>query len=240
MADVENRPNRLQLRKQRTRAALIAAAQGFIAAGKFNVPIQDISEAADVGVGSFYNHFETKEELFEAAINEVLDAHGALLDALTASIDDPAETLAFSFRLTGRMFRQPESRIVLNHGLALITANRGLGPRAKRDIAAAAAAGRLTVTDPQLAMALAAGMILALGELLHAEPERDAAQATDEVAEDMLKMFGMAADEAHRLCSIPLDLDALSQLQAAVQPPAQRLGLSSPAPTDIDGRVAEG
>ncbi|ORW89671.1 TetR family transcriptional regulator [Mycobacterium szulgai] len=220
MADVDNRPNRLQLRKQRTRAALIAAAQGFIAAGKFNVPIQDISEAADVGVGSFYNHFETKEELFEAAINEVLDAHGSLLDALTASIDDPTERFALSFRLTGRMFPLPQSRIVLNHGLALITADRGLAPRAKRDIAAAAAAGSLTVTDPQLAMAVAAGMLLGLGELLQAEPERDSAQATDQIAEDMLKMFGMAAEEAHRVCCIPVGLDALGQLQAAVQPPS--------------------
>jgi len=236
VADGDNRPNRQQLRKQRTRAALITAAQGFIAAGKFTVPIQDISEAADVGVGSFYNHFESKEELFEAAINEVLDAHGALLDALTAAIDDPAERFAVGFRLTGRMFRQPESRIVLNHGVALITSDRGLGPRAKRDIAAAAAAGRLTVTDSQLAMAVAAGILLGLGELLQAEPERDAAQATDQIAEDLLKMFGMSAEEANRLRCMPLGLDALSQSQAALPPPSQGWAFSSPAPTGIDER----
>lgn len=215
----DDRPlNRLERRKKRTRAALIAAAQEFMAAGKLNVPIQDISQAADVGVGSFYNHFETKEDLFEAAINEVLDAHGALLDALTESIDDPAEKFAFSFRLTGRMFPQPASRIVLNHGLALITADRGLAPRAQRDIAAAAAADRLHVADPKLAMAVTAGVLLGLGELLQAEPERDAAQNTDRVAEDLLRMFGMSADEAHQLCCKPLDFDALGQLQAAVQP----------------------
>ncbi|MDP7729410.1 TetR/AcrR family transcriptional regulator [Mycobacterium sp. TY813] len=215
----DDRPlNRLERRKKRTRAALIAAAQEFMAAGKLNVPIQDISQAADVGVGSFYNHFETKEDLFEAAINEILDAHGALLDALTESIDDPAEKFAFSFRLTGRMFPQPASRIVLNHGLAPITADRGLAPRAKRDIAAAAAAGRLHVADPKLAMAVTAGVLLGLGELLQAEPERDAAQNTDRVAEDLLRMFGMSADEAHQLCCKPLDFDTLGQLQAAVQP----------------------
>ncbi|MCH2222824.1 MAG: TetR/AcrR family transcriptional regulator, partial [Dechloromonas sp.] len=218
MADVHNPSNRLQRRKQRTRAALIAAAQRFMAAGKLNVPIQDISQDADVGVGSFYNHFETKEELFETAMNEILDAHGALLDALTASIEDPAEKFAFSFRLTGRMFRQPESRIVLNHGLALINAERGLAPRAQRDIAAAATAGRLRVADPKLAMAVASGVILGLGELLQAEPERDVAQTADQVTEDLLRMWGMSATEAHRLCSLPLG-DGFSQLQAAVQPP---------------------
>lgn len=229
MADVHNPSNRLQRRKQRTRAALIAAAQRFMAAGKLNVPIQDISQDADVGVGSFYNHFETKEELFETAMNEILDAHGALLDALTASIEDPAEKFAFSFRLTGRMFRQPESRIVLNHGLALINAERGLAPRAQRDIAAAATAGRLRVADPKLAMAVASGVILGLGELLQAEPERDVAQTADQVTEDLLRMWGMSATEAHRLCSLPLG-DGFSQLQAAVQPPlAPPSAVPSPA-----------
>lgn len=229
MADVHNPSNRLQRRKQRTRAALIAAAQRFMAAGKLNVPIQDISQDADVGVGSFYNHFETKEELFETAMNEILDAHGALLDALTASIEDPAEKFAFSFRLTGRMFRQPESRIVLNHGLALINAERGLAPRAQRDIAAAATAGRLRVADPKLAMAVASGVILGLGELLQAEPERDVAQTADQVTEDLLRMWGMSATEAHRLCSLPLG-DGFSQLQAAVQPPLPpRSAVPSPA-----------
>ncbi|WP_232070750.1 TetR/AcrR family transcriptional regulator [Mycobacterium lacus] len=203
--DEDDKPlNRLERRKQRTRAALIKAAQGFIAAGTVNVPVQDISQAADVGVGSFYNHFESKEQLFEAAINEVLDAHGALLDELTAPLDDPAEAFACSFRLTGRMFRRPDSRTVLNHGLALITADRGLAPRAKRDIAAAAAAGRFQAADPELAMAVAAGALLGLGQLLQDQPERNEAQATDLVTEDLLRLFGLSAEEAHELCSKPL------------------------------------
>lgn len=53
-------PNRLDRRKARTRAALIGAAQACIAAGKTNVPILEITQAADVGMGSFYNHFQTK------------------------------------------------------------------------------------------------------------------------------------------------------------------------------------
>ena len=51
--------------------------QGFIAAGKFNVPVLEITQAADVGIGSFYNHFDSKEQLFQAALNEILDVHGS-------------------------------------------------------------------------------------------------------------------------------------------------------------------
>src|SRR5258707_13456604 len=111
--------NRLERRKQRTRAALIQAAQGFIASGKLNVPVLEITQAADVGMGSFYNHFESKEELFEAAVADVLDNHGALLEALTASIDDPPETFACSYPLTGRVFRRRPTggQIPFAHGL---------------------------------------------------------------------------------------------------------------------------
>ena len=47
--------------------ALFRAAQRLIAEGKLNVPVLEITQAADVGMGSFYNHFDSKEELFAAA-----------------------------------------------------------------------------------------------------------------------------------------------------------------------------
>jgi AcrR family transcriptional regulator len=207
VSDNQGEPvNRLERRKQRTRSALIRAAQGFIAAGKLNVPVLEITQAADVGMGSFYNHFDSKEELFEAAVAEVLDAHGALLDQLTHSIDDPAETFACSFRLTGRLFRRrpQESRILLANGLELIVSGRGLAPRALRDIAAAVDAGRFHVDDPRLSLAVAGGALMGLGKLLQDEPERDDAAAADRVTEDVLRLFGLPADEAHEICTRPL------------------------------------
>src|SRR5437868_279051 len=122
--------NRLERRKMQTRGALVRAAQGFIAAGKLNAPVLEITQAADVGMGSFYNHFDSKEQLFEAAVNDTLDELGALLDKLTVDGEDPARTFARSFRIVGRLFRQrPEtSRVLLNTGLTLMHSNRGLGP----------------------------------------------------------------------------------------------------------------
>jgi len=35
------------------------------------VPVLEITQAADVGMGSFYNHFDSKEQLFEAAVGDV-------------------------------------------------------------------------------------------------------------------------------------------------------------------------
>jgi AcrR family transcriptional regulator len=198
--------NRLERRKARTRASLVRAAQGFIAAGRMNVPILEITEAADVGMGSFYNHFETKEELFDAAVEDALDAFGAVMDRLTVGIDDPAQVFAQSFRLTGRLHRRrPDlSKVLLHHGLALVSSDKGLAPRARRDIEAAARAGRFTVRDLDLALAIVAGAALCLGQLIHDHPERDDAEATDQVTEDLLRMLGVAADEAHDISRRPL------------------------------------
>ncbi len=199
-------PSRLERRKARTRAALIKAAQSFIAAGRVSAPILEITQAADVGMGSFYNHFETKEELFAAAVEDALDQHGALLDQLTEGIDDPAVVFAQSFRLTGRLHRrEPElSNVLLQHGLQLISADAGLGPRARRDIAAALRAGRFKVEDVDLALVIAAGSALALGQLLHEQPERDDDDATDRVTEAVLRTLGLTPRDARRICSLPL------------------------------------
>ena len=206
-------PSRLERRKQRTRAALIAAAQRLIAEGKVNVPVLEITQAADVGMGSFYNHFDSKEQLFEAAVADVLDAHGAMLDRLTESIDDPAETFATSFRLIGRLFRRrpQESEILLANGLALLSSDRGLAPRALRDIRAGVDSGRFTVDDPELALFMAGGALLGLGKLLRDNPDRDDARAADSVTESVLRLFGLSAAEAREVCQRPLPDDAFAR-----------------------------
>ncbi|MEU2103328.1 MULTISPECIES: TetR/AcrR family transcriptional regulator [unclassified Nocardia] len=211
--------NRLERRKARTRAALLTAAQSFIASGKLNAPILEITQAADVGMGSFYNHFQSREDLFQTAVEEALEKHGAVLDALTEGMDDPAEVFAQSFRLTGRLHRRipTMSKVLLNNGLTLSASGKGLAPRARRDIEAAARTGRFRTRDPELAMTIVAGAALCLGQLLHDHPDRDDAAATDQVTEDLLRMFGVPDDEAREICSLPLPSldDVLKSADAA-------------------------
>ncbi|MFK5647243.1 TetR/AcrR family transcriptional regulator [Ornithinimicrobium sp. LYQ121] len=198
--------NRLDRRKAQTRAALIGAAQTLIAEGRTSVPILEITQAADVGMGSFYNHFETKEQLFEAAVEAVMEAYGQRVDRLTAELEDPAEVFACSFRLTGRLHRrEPElSRVLLNNVLRLISAENGLAPRVRRDITAAVDAGRFDVEDLDVAVTITAGALLALGQLFHDKPDREVEETTDRVAEDLLRMFGLPAPSARRISRLPL------------------------------------
>ncbi|MEV0170171.1 TetR/AcrR family transcriptional regulator [Streptomyces sp. NPDC050803] len=207
--------SRVDRRRARTRSALVYAAQRLLAEGRTDVPILEITELADIGVGSFYNHFDSKEELFRVAVEEALEWWGDLMDRLTAEMDDPAVAYAQSFRMTGRLHRRhPElSRILLNHGLELAQSPRGLAPRAFHDIRAAVAAGRFEVEDPELALAVTAGAALALGALLHAQPDRDDARSSDLVVRGLLQQFGISAQEAARICSLDLpDLDAVDTI----------------------------
>jgi AcrR family transcriptional regulator len=206
MAEPTATTNRLERRKARTRAALISAAQRFIADGNVNAPILDITQAADVGLGSFYNHFQSKEELFEAAVEDVLELLGGLLDKVTADIEDPAEVFAQSFRLFGRFHRRnPDmSKVFLNCGLAMAASPRGLAPRALRDIQAGIRAGRFTITDAELALVIISGAALALGQFLHDHPERDDAETTDQVTENLLRLLGVPSRQAQRITGLPL------------------------------------
>jgi AcrR family transcriptional regulator len=198
--------SRSERRKQQTRQALIRAAQQFLAEGRTAVSVLDITTVADVGTGSFYNHFATKEELFDTAVMAVVDVHGAMMDGLTADIDDPAVAFTQSFRLTGRLHRQfPElSRVIVNRGLGMLTADEGLLPRARRDVGAAVEAGRFVVTDLDLALTVVSGATLALAKLLLDEPDRDDAEATDTVTGHVLRALGVPEKNVAALIALPL------------------------------------
>ena len=84
------RASRLDRRKARTRQALIDAAVRLIAEGRGDrASIAEITEEADIGFGSFYNHFDSKEQLFQTASEEVLERWGQLIDR--ATVDQLAE-----------------------------------------------------------------------------------------------------------------------------------------------------
>ncbi|MFD9124668.1 TetR/AcrR family transcriptional regulator [Kitasatospora sp. NPDC059571] len=200
-------PNRLDRRKALTRAALIAAAQGFLAEqGRADVSIQEITEAADVGFGSFYNHFTSKDELFDAAVALTLEQHGELLESVAGDLKDPAEIFAASIRLTGRLQRtHPQiARILVRTGMPYLTSDRGLAPRAMRDLRAAADDGRLDIDDPRTSVAMVGGALLGVLHLLETRPDLDAEHVSDQLAFRLLRMFGMTRAEARAIATRPL------------------------------------
>lgn len=198
-------PSRTARRKARTRQALVRAAQQLLADGRTAVSIQEITETADVGFGTFYNHFDGKQELFEAATLDALQQQGDLVRTATADLEDPAEVFCVGLRLTGRLVRaSPEmARIALQAGTRYLVADEGLAHFARRDVEAAVAAGRFDVEVP-LGLVTAGGALLGLIALLVAEPDLDAAALSDQLAERLLRALGLPAEEATALARRPL------------------------------------
>jgi AcrR family transcriptional regulator len=195
--------SRLDRRKARTRASLVAAARMLLASrDPAEVSIQEITDAADVGFGSFYNHFKSKQDLFDAAVEEVLEEHGAMLDAATAGIADPAEVFAAAVRMTARLPKtQPQiAKIFERIGFDLVAVPRGLAPRARRDLKRAQAAGRFTIDDLDVALACASGAMLGVLHMASTNDKPAAIdRAADKLAANLLRMFGVSADEATRI-----------------------------------------
>ncbi|HEX6353355.1 TetR/AcrR family transcriptional regulator [Actinophytocola sp.] len=207
---------RMDRRKARTRQKLVDAARVFLASDTHSTAsIQDITDAADVGFGSFYNHFSSKSELFEAAVSEVLEELGQLLDELSSDVDDPAVAFGQSVRLTVRLaVARPETaQVLVRHGMAYIDAEDGLAPRALRDIEAGAESGRFHVSDPKLALAITAGALLAVLHVSLVDPDSVTDATCDETAEQLLRMLGLPLDEARALATTPLpEVPAVDQV----------------------------
>jgi len=183
-----------------------AARQILAESGDTSASIQAIAERADVGFGSFYNHFDSKAELFEAAVIDALEEFGQEFDERLTGIDDPAERVAGGFRLSARMAEShPELMQVLRRrGLGHIHSGQGLARRALRDLQVGIDSGRFTSVDPMVALSALGGTLLSLVELRFARPEVDGDEAAVNLAEMVLRMLGLPADEAHEVARRPL------------------------------------
>src|SRR5689334_5222244 len=79
-------------RRSETRAKLVRAARELMARqGIGATSIQEITDRADVGFGSFYNHFVSKEAIVDAVMEEAVESFGDAADRLAETIKDPAE-----------------------------------------------------------------------------------------------------------------------------------------------------
>jgi AcrR family transcriptional regulator len=167
--------------------------------------IQEITDTADVGFGSFYNHFESKEAIAEAVMEEALESFGEATDRLTAAIEDPAEGLAVAVRhAVARAGSDPAwGWFLVRTALARPDGLRtGLGRRLARDVKNGIAKRRFHVDDPIAAVFAVGGVILAfIAARLHGEIGADAPRRA---ATAVLQMLGVPANAASALVKRPL------------------------------------
>lgn len=118
MATVANL-NRYQRRKEKTRQELLAAAKTVLAnKGYHNAKIADIAAAADIGVGTFYLYYPTKDTLFLELVEETARSLKKEIDQARARVEDLSEKIRAANLAFFRFARDNREllKIVFGHG----------------------------------------------------------------------------------------------------------------------------
>ena len=127
---------RVARRQRRNRAALIQAARLVMSQkGVDGTTMLEIAEAADVGAGTVYNYFKSKDELAIAVLEEMMHDLAQRIEKVTNTFDDPAQVYAFGIRTVLETATQDVRwKQLLNRSEVIADATfRRMGPFAIRD-----------------------------------------------------------------------------------------------------------
>lgn len=192
-------------RAETTRRNLLMAARELMShGGPDSVTIQSITKAADIGQGTFYNYFTNRDEVIDTVIIDEVESLGKRLDHLTQGMSDAAEIYAFSLRhLMHTAVTDPVwGWLVVRMGIAQQGLLNQLGPRAARDIKIGMDSGRFKIADLGVATAMTFGSLLSvMHDYLRGERKVDPSSL---YAENLLRMAGLSAEEAHEISIKPL------------------------------------
>lgn len=172
--------------------------------GGEGVTIQDITDAADVGHGTFYLHFKTKAEALGPVIERLAERVHAQVDRAAGGAKDPALRMALGLRILFRAISEDplwswyaRSRTPFRQLIA------DLGAPPLEDVRRGLETGRFVVADVQTTWSFVdgalVGVITALSEGACAD---DVAETT---AELVLRVLGIAAEEAAQIAREPLE-----------------------------------
>jgi AcrR family transcriptional regulator len=202
-------------RRARTRRRLIDAAQVLIAdKGVANLRIAELTSQAGVALGSFQNHFSSKDELVEAVVRETIETLAASIVVTETLDDDPAAVAMAALRRFVRLADDdPEfCRLLVNLGRGEELFVEAIRPYARTALRRAVGAGAFVIDDVELAVTfVVAGALSVIRQVLNGDTGPD---ADVRLARIVLLGFGVDATEATRLASLPLPRSAAPTIRS--------------------------
>ena len=205
LAETEKPLSRAERKRQKTREKIISAADSLMRNRPLDeLTISDITEAADVGHGTFYLHFKSTYEVVVPIFHQKAEHWDKAIQKAPDAPDDPAAAIARATRYIGRLMAvDPLCRWFIQHsGFPVNDVRAAVGPFMGRDIERGLEAGRFSVPDMELtAKYLIGGFVSTLMTIFDNE---DPEHHIDQLTELTLRGLGLPAAEASRLAHEPL------------------------------------
>lgn len=200
---------RTEVRQVQTRLRLREVAYQLMSAqGVDATTIQQITDGADIGFGTFYNYAPSKESLAQDVLDCMIHNVGQRNDLTTQQLgeNDPVRIVANSVRFVIReMVTNPVYRWWVTRLDLLVARMRiGFAPFGLRDIQRAVATGQYDIIgdNRELAWSHLNWMMAAGGhDILHGVHRADDERS---VVEAILRVMGVQHDAAHQATSTEL------------------------------------
>lgn len=199
-------------RRAKTRAKLIDAAYGLFAARGADAPtIDDIIAAAAVARGTFYNHFDTRDDCFKAVADEIATFINRLILPQIEQLTDPAARVSLAMRLFIHFAVADEARgwILLRTMPLVGSLNLQMKSFIESQFTQAIAEGRFRATSVSHAMDLSLGLeIMTIHRLL---VDRLDLGYIDSAAEMLLLALGVAPTDIADVLALPVNLSGVTE-----------------------------
>jgi AcrR family transcriptional regulator len=200
---------RLTKKRRVTRARLLQSAYEIMSeTGVDDAKLKDITDRADVGFGTFYNYFPTKDALANEALDCVIHDLGRRNSLATQAMANqaPALIMPISIRLMMRaiigstMWRWWAMR----PDLLADRICRGFGPFGMRDMRTGAASGLFSLEESEIAPTWAMAVWVMVGGI-HAILVHDSLPESESfVAQTVMRMMGVPIETARALSTTQL------------------------------------
>ena len=196
---------RRERKRIRTRSELVSSARALIAEnGVASLRVSDVTERSDVALGSFYSHFETKEDIVEAVVADAVTALADAIGDVADQLEDPAEGMSVGARrLVELCHSDPElARLLVKLDDAEARFREMLWPRAYRVMERGITAGRFHLPDADLALTIAIAAVFATIRAII--EDRTTPDSGKQCALILLRAVGVGEDGAEEIAQRPL------------------------------------
>jgi AcrR family transcriptional regulator len=192
-------------KRERTRANLLEAAYRVFARKEADaVTIDEIIAEAAVARGTFYNYFQTREEVLTAVAAALSDEMNQSIWMQSVEINDPAERMAIAIRhfLHQAMRDTTWGWVIVRIGLVAAPLSETIEHGVTTDLQSGIQLQRFQVDNEQAAIDLILGTgLMAMRSILGGQTTPD---HPEQIAKLILKTLGVAEEEAQLIAFQPL------------------------------------